>query len=184
MSPSMKSVRDRSQTTAPQKSGGFIVSTIGKLAACSIVLMVTVQFSIVLMRTVFDVNFLWAQEFVLALHGVNFMLIAPWTLMKMRHVRIDVLSERFSKTTQSRVNFIGFIFLLIPMMVAVFVSSIGYVIEAWSILEGSAELSGLPGKFLLKSVIPVFACLMVLAALVVLRIGNPSIENSQMSERS
>ncbi len=184
MSPSMKSPRDQNQTTALQKRGGFVVSFVGKTAACLIVLMMAVQFSIVVLRYVFNVNFIWAQEFVLALHGASFMLIAPWTLMQMRHVRIDVFSERFSLTTQRRINLVGFIFLLIPMMIAIFASSIGYVIEAWSIMEGSAELSGLPGKFLLKTVIPVFAVLMVLAAVIALRAVHRPIKGPQMSERS
>ena len=180
----MKSVRDRNQTTALDKGGGFIVSIVGKMATWLIVLMVAVQFSIVVVRYVFDVNFLWAQEFVLALHGVSFMLIAPWTLMQMRHVRIDVVSERFSKTAQGRLNLMGFLCLLLPMMIAIFASSIGYVIEAWSIMEGSVELSGLPGKFLLKTVIPIFAVLMVLAAVAALRAARKPAENLQVSEHS
>ncbi len=179
MSPFVKSTHDELQTTALSKGGGLVVSRIGKIAACLIVVMVAIQFSIVVMRSVFDVNFIWVQEFVLGLHGLSFMLIAPWTLMQMRHVRIDVFSERFSKSAQSRVNLFGFFFLLVPMMVAILASSFGYVIEAWSILEGSTELSGLPGKFLLKTVIPIFAVLMVLAAVVFIWPGHKPTEPKQ-----
>lgn len=184
MSPSLKTSSQENQTTDHVMAGGLVVAAVGKISAWLIVLMVTVQFSIVVFRYLLGVNFIWAQEFVLALHGMSFMLIAPWTWMKMRHVRIDVFSERFSPKFKNRADKIGFVCLLLPMTVAIFASSLGYVTEAWSVMEGSAELSGLPGRFLIKTVIPIFAVLMVVAAIAVLRSENtrvPDDHNLDMS---
>ena len=178
MSPSTKPLYDPNQTTAPVTGGGFVVSTLGKGAACLIVLMVVAQFAIVVLRSLFGLNFIWAQEFVLGLHGVSFLLVAPWTLLLMRHVRIDVLSERFSKRGQNRLNRLGFLFLLFPMMGAIFASSLGYVFQSWSVLEGSVDISGLPGKFLLKTAIPVFAILMFIAGLCAVRWQTKTLEDN------
>ena len=93
-----------------------------------------------------------------------FMLAASWTLLADKHVRIDAFSNRFSARQRSRIEKLGIVFLLFPMMMVILVSSFGYVLESWSIMEGSLEISGLPGRFLVKSLIPVFALLMVLAA--------------------
>ena len=57
-------------------------------------------------------------------------------------------------------------FLLVPMMLAIGWASLPYVGQSWAILEGSAEVSGLPAIFLLKTLLPVFAVLMLVAGCV------------------
>lgn len=139
------------------------VRTIGRLAAWCLLALVLVQFAVVLLRYVFSINYLWAQEAALVFHALVFMLAAAWTFRENRHVRIDVLDGRLGTKGRRRLSVLGTCFLLFPMMSAIFLSSLGYVVESWSILEGSTEVSGLPGKFLLKTLIPVFAVLMVVA---------------------
>ncbi len=98
--------------------------------------------------------------------SATFMLASAWTLARGRHVRIDILANRIAP---HRVQNSGLLFCLAPMMLAILIFSIPYVAESWSILEGSQEVSGLPGKFLLKSLIPIFALLMLLAGFNTLR---------------
>ncbi len=141
-----------------------VITRIGKACGWLLFALVVVQFGVVLARYVLNINYLWAQEAALYLHGAIFMLASGWTLLSDRHVRIDVFSNRFSKNKQDLVEKFGSVFLLFSMMAAIVITSIGYVGESWSILEGSPEISGLPGRFLLKSLIPVFAVLLVLAA--------------------
>ena len=88
--------------------------------------------------------------------------------MRDRHVRIDVFSERWRDDRRRRVDRIGILVLLIPMMLVIGVSSFSYVAQSWSVLEGSAEISGLPGLFMMKSLIPVFALLMLVGGSVAL----------------
>ena len=57
------------------------------------------------------------------------------------------------------------IFLLFLMVIVVFVVSYDYVLASWSKLEESREAGGLPGLFLLKSVIPAFCVLLGLQGL-------------------
>jgi TRAP-type mannitol/chloroaromatic compound transport system permease small subunit len=54
------------------------------------------------------------------------------------------------------------VFLLLPVTLFITWVSWDYVVSSWSLLEGSREAGGLPGVFLLKSVIPLMALLLLL----------------------
>ena len=143
-----------------------LIAALGKLSGWLLLALVVVQFVVVLARTLLAVNFLWLQELTLYLHASTFMLAAAWSLCANKHVRIDILRERSSDATNRKIDVLGTVFLLIPMMLAIGWTSLPYVAQSWSILEGSTEVSGLPGIFLLKTLLPIFACLMLMAGLV------------------
>ena len=142
------------------------ISRIGSFCGGVLFALVMTQFLVVLARYFFNTNYLWAQEATLYLHSAIFMLAAASTLLANRHVRIDVLSAWLGERGRIRVDRIGTLVLLIPMMGVILFSSYGYVVESWSVLEGSPEISGLPGRYLLKTLLPVFAILMLTAGLV------------------
>ena len=93
------------------------------------------------------------------------MLAIAWTLSKDRHVRLDIFWQGFKTTTRRRVDRLGTLLLLMPMMVVILIASFGYVTQSWSIAEGSTELSGLPGLFLLKSLLLVMPMLVLVVGL-------------------
>ena len=143
-----------------------LLAGLGRLCGWLLLALVVVQFVVVLARYLLAVNFLWLQELTLYLHASTFMLAAAWSLTADKHVRIDILRERSGAAARRRLDGAGTVFLLIPMMVAIGWASLPYVGQSWAILEGSTEVSGLPGIFLLKTLLPVFAGLMLLAGLV------------------
>ena len=51
------------------------------------------------------------------------------------------------------------------MCVTILVFSLPYVASSWRVLEGSSEVGGIPGLFLLKSLIPLTAALLLLQGL-------------------
>ena len=51
------------------------------------------------------------------------------------------------------------------MAALVFFASLPYVSASWRVLEGSAEVGGIPAVFLLKSLLPVTALLLWLQGL-------------------
>ena len=59
----------------------------------------------------------------------------------------------------------GVIFLLLPVIWLIADASYPYVIESWRKLEESREAGGMPGLFLLKSILFVFCALLGLQAL-------------------
>ncbi len=128
--------------------------------------LVAIEFAIVLFRYAFSANYLWLQELSIYLHAAIFMCGGAATLLHNRHVRIDLLSALLGPVANRRIELLGIWMFLIPTMLVILWYCAPYVAQSWSVLEGSTELSGLPGLFLLKSLIPVFAVLMLLAGLV------------------
>ncbi|MEO0762985.1 MAG: TRAP transporter small permease subunit [Pseudomonadota bacterium] len=127
--------------------------------------MVLVQFVIVLMRYVFGVSFVWADEGVMYLHASLFMLGAGYTLLVDGHVRVDVVSARLSDRARRAIDLAGHLLLLIPSMTVLLLWSWPSVARAWSVLEGPVSVGGIPASFLLKSLIPAFCVLLIVQAL-------------------
>lgn len=146
-----------------------LLSALAHLSGRLLLVLVAVQFVIVVARYLLAVNFLWLQELLVYIHASIFMLAIAWGVVCNRHVRIDVFWSRFTKSGRRRLERVGTALLLMPMMVAIFITSAPYVVQSWVTLEGSPEISGLPGLFLLKTLLPVFALLLVLAGLLRLR---------------
>ena len=99
------------------------------------------------------------------LHGTVFTLGIAYTLKEGGHVRVDVLYEKFSPRTRAVTNIFGGLFLLMPVALFILWSSIDYVKFSWSLQESSGQPGGLPGVYLLKTLIPVMATLIVLQGL-------------------
>ena len=96
------------------------------------------------------------------MHGSVFMLGIAFTLKEKAHVRVDVLYERFNNRTRALVDMFGTILFLVPVNAFVCWASLEYVIFSWSVSESSAQPGGLPAVFLLKTLIPVMAGLVLL----------------------
>ncbi len=139
-------------------------------------LMVLIQFTIVIVRYVFGVNSIAAQESVLYLHATLFMLGAGYTLSIDKHVRVDVFSSRLGEIARQRIELFGHLFFLIPSMVALLYWSWTSVLNSWAILEGPISVGGIKAVFLMKSLIPIFCVLLLLQSLAHvarLAIGTP-----------
>lgn len=125
-------------------------------------LMVLLTFLIVVLRYGFDLGWIAMQESVMYLHALVFTVGIAYTWRTDGHVRVDVFYRRWSARRQALVNLIGNIVLLFPVCVAIIAISWPYVSESWRLLEQSQEAGGLPLVFLLKSLIPLFAGLLLL----------------------
>jgi TRAP-type mannitol/chloroaromatic compound transport system permease small subunit len=135
---------------------------IGRGIAWLTVAMVLVTFLVVVLRYVFSIGWIGMQESVVYFHGLVFMLGAAYTLKQNGHVRVDIFYEKMQPKARAWVDLLGTVLLLIPFCVFVVYVSWNYVALSWSLLEGSREAGGLPGVFLLKTLIPVMAILVML----------------------
>ena len=124
--------------------------------------MVLLTFLIVVLRYGFNLGWIAMQESVMYLHGMVFLLGAAHTLRVNEHVRVDIFYRRFSPKKQAKVDIFGSLFLLMPVNIFIFMVSFEYVMRAWRVMETSQEAGGIPGVFLLKSLILIFAFTMVL----------------------
>jgi len=140
----------------------FLNDRIGRSVAWLTIGMVIVTFVVVIARYLFDINSIALQESVMYMHGSVFMLGIAFTLKEKAHVRVDVLYERFNNRKRALVDMFGTILFLVPVNAFVFWASLEYVIFSWSVSESSAQPGGLPAVFLLKTLIPVMAGLVLL----------------------
>lgn len=164
----------------------------GRTLAWLIILMMLIQFAIVLLRYIFSVNSVFMQETVMYMHAAVFMLAAAYTLRHDGHVRVDIFYRKITPRRQALVNLFGILLLLMPVMVFIIAVSMGYVSNSWRILESSPDYGGIPAVFLLKSLIPLFALLMLIQSVIELvrnfyiltgRIVPPSTGEEHLEER-
>lgn len=139
---------------------------LGRSLSWLILAMMLIQFLIVVLRYAFSINSIPMQESVMYLHATVFMLAASYTLRHDGHVRVDIFYRAMSARCKALVDLLGTLLLLMPVMIFVILVSLGYVGASWAILEGSPDSGGIPGVFLLKTLIPLFAALMILQGLV------------------
>jgi len=132
---------------------------IGRVVSVIAILMVLTQFTVVVMRYIFGLTFIWMQESVVYLHASLFMMGAAYTLLHEGHVRVDIYYRTASIKQKSLVDFIGVIVFLLPVCGLISWASWPYVYASWAVSEGSQETSGIQAVYLLKSLILVFAAL-------------------------
>ena len=77
------------------------------------------------------------------LFATSFLLAAGYTLLNNEHVRIDVVSGRFSKRGQIWIDIIGFVLFLLPVCFAVLWFSMPWFLQALRSGETSANAGGL-----------------------------------------
>ncbi len=138
---------------------------VGRAVSWLTLAMVLVTFVVVVLRYVFSIGWVWMQESYVWMHGVVFMVGAGYTLLHNGHVRVDIFYRDADPRWKAKVDLFGSLLLLLPVVTMVAWGSIDYVTDSWMRLEESREAGGLPGLFLLKSVILVFCFLMALQGL-------------------
>ncbi len=138
---------------------------VGRAVSWLTLLMVLTTFVVVVLRYVFDSGWIALQESVIYMHSLVFMLGAAYTLNHDGHVRVDIFYQRMSQRQRAWMDCLGALFLLLPVAGFILWSSWHYVTESWAVLEGSRHSGGLPGLFLLKSLIVVMAVQLILQAM-------------------
>lgn len=154
------------------------VCWLGRAVAWLALVMVLVTGAVVLLRYVFDIGWIWLQEAVTWMHAALFLLAAGYTLSKDEHVRVDIFYRRMTPVRRAIVDTVGVLVLLLPTCGWIVVSAWDYVAASWQVMESSLETGGMPGLFLLKTLIVVTPVLLALQglALIVLRwarLGEP-----------
>jgi len=124
--------------------------------------LVLIMFIVVVLRYVFDSGSIALQESATYLHATVFLVGMAYTLQQDAHVRVDIFYSRFSTQNKAWVDLFGAVFLLLPFMLFISWVSWLYIADSWSVFEGSREAGGLPGVFLLKSLILVMTFLLSL----------------------
>ncbi len=141
-----------------------LVEWSGRAVSWLTLLMVIVTFAVVVLRYLFDIGWIALQESITYMHASVFLIGAAYTLKQEAHVRVDIFYIRFSDRARAWVDLCGALFMLMPFMFFIAWMSWEYVAASWDVFEGSREAGGLPGVFLLKSLILLMSFLLMLQA--------------------
>ena len=93
-----------------------LTERIGKIAAWAILVAVLVSAVNAIIRKVFGTSSNAWLELQWYLFGAVFMLCASWTLRDNEHIRIDILSSRYSRRLRNFVEIFGQLLFLLPFV--------------------------------------------------------------------
>ena len=154
-------------------------------AAFAIIL---IQLAAVLLRYVFGLSFSWLNDSVIFSFAMIFMLGAAATLRDDGHVRVDILRARFGPRTRAGIELLGAFAFIFPIGILILYAGSGLIARTWLDLEPFNESDGLPIQFVFKTLVPLFAVLMIgqglsqaLKAALMLRGFGASVPTSQTS---
>jgi TRAP-type mannitol/chloroaromatic compound transport system permease small subunit len=137
-------------------------SAIGNSLSWLSLAIVLVCFTVVLQRYIFSFSLIWMQDLYVWLNGAMFMGVAGFALMRGDHVRVDIFYRPATTRRKAMVDLFGVLVFLLPFCAVVTYYSWNYVMRSWRIAEGSANFGGMPGLYILKTFIFVFAALVAL----------------------
>lgn len=137
-------------------------TAIGKTFAWLSLGMVLVCFAVVVERYVFRSSTLWMQDLYVWMNGFMFTAVAGWALLRDDHVRVDIFYSPAPVRKKALIDLIGVVIFLLPFCWVVYSYSYRYITRSWGLREGSANIGGMPGLFLLKSFIFVFVAVVAL----------------------
>ena len=115
----------------------------------------------VVARHFFRAPTIWAFDVTYMLYGTHFMLGTAYTLMRIGHVRTDMLYQNWSVRRQNWIDAIGYLFFFFPAMALFFYYGWQESSHAWSIGETSDASPWRPIVYPFKTVIPVTAFLLI-----------------------
>lgn len=144
---------------------GLIDRISGTALGASIWASLLLLFSIlvlIILRYVYGLAFSWLSELVIYAFSAMFLLGAAGALRDHAHVRVDILRPVFGPRGRAIIEFAGVYLFLIPICILILHASVsGSFVRSWANFEGSRESDGLPIVFVFRTLIPLFAVLLL-----------------------
>jgi TRAP-type mannitol/chloroaromatic compound transport system permease small subunit len=140
-------------------------NAVGRCVMWLAVLLVLVQFAVVVLRYGFSTSLIQMQESVIYIHATLFMLAIAYTMLHEGHVRVDILYAAMSPRRRALIDLVGVVVAVIPFCLLLVWTCWPFVAASWRIREGAIAYGGIPYQYLLKSLIPAMAVLLLLQAL-------------------
>lgn len=137
----------------------------GRLLAWGLIGAVLICFLNVVLRYGFGIAFIWMQDSYVWLNGIGFTVGAAFTLRADAHVRVDLFYRTAAPRTKARIEILGVFVFLLPMLAVIWAYAWPAVRLAWMFGEGSQNIGGLPGLYLMKSCLLGFCALLALQGL-------------------
>lgn len=150
--------------TAVSRSIDRVLDQIGSLAswlwiACMVVILVSV-----IARYAFGQGSIMLEEIQWHIYGAVWLIGLSYTLVSDGHVRVDVLHERASLRTQTWIELLGILLLLMPFLVIFLLDAVPYFISSYEVNERALAPDGLPARWALKFFLPLAVMLLIVGA--------------------
>ena len=129
-------------------------SWIGRGVSWVTELVVAVVFIDVVMRYTLKISFVFTQELEWHLFAFIFLMGAGDPLLQDGPVRVDIIYPQLGPRARAWINLIGVVFFLLPGCYLIISTSLNFVYNSWSILEGSPDPGGIPYRFIIKAAMP------------------------------
>lgn len=139
-----------------------IIEWSGKIV-CWLVLIFTIVLGYeIVLRYAFNAPTKWAFDISYMLGGSYFWLGEGYTLLKKKHVRIDIFYRTFSKRKQALVDIFFSLIFFFPLWGVLLYKLIPYVYLSWVTDERSMQGYWMPILYPFKTVMPVGVALLLL----------------------
>jgi len=107
----------------------------------------------VIMRKLFSAGSIALQELEWHLYDVVFLFAIAYTLSKDKHVRVDILYDKFPFRVKKIINILSLIIFVIPLSTLIMIESIPFIQMSVEQNESSGDPGGLPYRWIIKSTI-------------------------------
>jgi len=146
-----------------QMIDGFIRRLGQAIAWLNILLIINILIQVIL-RYAFGKGMVWLEELQWHFFGVCIMVGISYGMVTDSHIRLDIFQSKFTPKNKEVVEFLGNLFLVLPLVSILFVHGIDFVESAWRVSERSVSPLGLPFTWIIKSVVPISMLLLILAS--------------------
>ncbi len=140
------------------------VKKVGEFVAWINVALIFVILASVFMRYGLNQAMVTLEELTWYLYAIGIMFGLSYSMVKNSHIRVDIISMRFSDKGVAFVETIGLCCLLLPFTWVIIDHSISWTWQSYIINESSSSPQGLPYRWIIKSIIPISFILLGLSA--------------------
>ena len=168
----------------------FLTSIVTAITTKTAWINMLVMFTILVQVTLrygFHAGEAWVDEFIWHLYAF-FMFGLSYAITTDSHIRVDIVHMKFTKKKQRIIEVLGIIFLIMPFTIIIFDHSIGWVHHSFVANEFSENTTGLPYRWVVKSLLPISLVLIFIASLseliknIVLLIHGENVTDNRSSD--
>ena len=168
----------------------FLTSIVTAITTKTAWINMLVMFTILVQVTLrygFHAGEAWVDEFIWHLYAF-FMFGLSYAITTDSHIRVDIVHMKFTKKKQRIIEVLGIIFLIMPFTIIIFDHSIGWVHHSFVANEFSENTTGLPYRWIVKSLLPISLVLIFIASLseliknIVLLIHGENVTDNRSSD--
>lgn len=140
------------------------VETVGGLTCWLMLpLMLLIVFDVV-GRRFLSLPTVMLQELQWYLHGIILLLTIGFGYLQNIHVRIDVLTGKFSESIKIKIELAGILLFILPYFGMLLFLSVGFVTTSFNSMETSSAAQGLSNRWIIKAFLPVGFALVIISA--------------------